>query len=158
MALAPSPRITSQRRSCCGEHFDLSVLPTIWDRLAAAGLEGRYYFSDLPFLALWGAKYVPLARPIGDFFADALVVARSLRTTLAVVVATCVLLLVASAATLAQHRRATDVPTFGAVEGGTSVVLSNADGRSPYRGIVRYIGRARTLSLQGGRGGARRVP
>ena len=51
--------------------FELSTLPTIWDRLAAAGLEGRYYFSDLPFLALWGSKYVPIARPIGDFFADA---------------------------------------------------------------------------------------
>lgn len=32
--------------------FDVSVLPTIWDRLAQHGLEGRYYFSDVPFLAL----------------------------------------------------------------------------------------------------------
>ena len=38
--------------------FELSTLPTIWDRLADAGLEGRYYFSDLPFLALWGSKYL----------------------------------------------------------------------------------------------------
>ena len=51
--------------------FELSTLPTIWDRLADAGLDGRYYFSDLPFLALWGAKYAPIARPIDDFFADA---------------------------------------------------------------------------------------
>lgn len=51
--------------------FDLCTLPTIWDRLTAAGVEGRYYFSDLPFLALWGPKYVPLSRPIDDFFADA---------------------------------------------------------------------------------------
>ena len=51
--------------------FDLCTLPTIWDRLAAAGLEGRYYFSDLPFLALWGSKYVSIARPIDAFFADA---------------------------------------------------------------------------------------
>ena len=35
-----------------------STLPTIWDRLQAAGYSGRYYFSDLPFLALWGTKYV----------------------------------------------------------------------------------------------------
>jgi phospholipase C len=51
--------------------FDVSTLPTIWDRLAAAGLEGRYYFSDLPFLGLWGAKYVDIGRPIASFFADA---------------------------------------------------------------------------------------
>ena len=51
--------------------FELSTLPTIWDRLAAAGLDGRYYFSDLPFLALWGSKYVSIARPIDEFFDDA---------------------------------------------------------------------------------------
>jgi phospholipase C len=51
--------------------FDLSTLPTIWDRLAAAGLEGRYYFSDVPFLALWGGTYVPIARPFAAFLADA---------------------------------------------------------------------------------------
>src|SRR6185503_19337969 len=33
--------------------FDLTALPTIWDRLANAGLSGRYYVSDAPFLALW---------------------------------------------------------------------------------------------------------
>jgi phospholipase C len=51
--------------------FELSVLPTIWDRLAAAGLEGRYYFSDLPFLALWGGSYISIARPFASFLADA---------------------------------------------------------------------------------------
>ncbi|HWJ56720.1 MAG TPA: alkaline phosphatase family protein [Vicinamibacterales bacterium] len=51
--------------------FEISALPTIWDRLAAAGLDGRYYFSDAPFLALWGARYAPIARPIASFFADA---------------------------------------------------------------------------------------
>jgi phospholipase C len=49
----------------------LSQLPTIWDRLAAAGLTGRYYYSDVPFVALWGAKYLPIARTIDSFFADA---------------------------------------------------------------------------------------
>jgi len=50
--------------------LDLSTLPTIWDRLAMGGLEGRYYFGDVPFLALWGAKYAPISRPIDAFFAD----------------------------------------------------------------------------------------
>jgi len=49
----------------------LSQLPTIWDRLAAAGRTGRYYYSDLPFIGLWGAKYLPIARTIDVFFADA---------------------------------------------------------------------------------------
>jgi phospholipase C len=47
--------------------FELSTLPTIWDRLAAAGVSGRYYFQDAPFLGLWGAKYVPIARPYRAF-------------------------------------------------------------------------------------------
>jgi phospholipase C len=51
--------------------FELCMLPTIWDRLAAAGLEGRYYFSDLPFLALWGGHYISIARPFAAFLADA---------------------------------------------------------------------------------------
>ena len=49
----------------------LSTLPTIWDRLAEAGVEGRYYFSDVPFLALWGTKYLPISRPFASFLADA---------------------------------------------------------------------------------------
>ena len=51
--------------------FEISTLPTIWDRLAAAGLDGRYYYSDVPFLALWGTKYVPIGRAFSDFLADA---------------------------------------------------------------------------------------
>jgi len=50
--------------------FDLSTLPTIWDRLAAAGLTGRYYFSDAPFLGLWGLKYTSISRPFGQFLED----------------------------------------------------------------------------------------
>jgi phospholipase C len=50
----------------------ISTLPTIWDRLSDAGLRGRYYYSDVPFLALWGAKYATIARPIAAFAADAL--------------------------------------------------------------------------------------
>jgi phospholipase C len=48
-----------------------SALPTIWDRLAAAGVPATYYFNDLPFLSLWGEKYVPIARPYETFLAQA---------------------------------------------------------------------------------------
>jgi phospholipase C len=51
--------------------FDVTTLPTIWDRLASAGLQGRYYYSDLPFLALWGGIYRRLAGSIVDFLSDA---------------------------------------------------------------------------------------
>jgi phospholipase C len=50
--------------------LNLSELPTIWDRLAERNVEGRYYFSDVPFLALWGTKYLPISRLIGQFFTD----------------------------------------------------------------------------------------
>jgi phospholipase C len=49
----------------------ISRLPTIWDRLAKKGVTRRYYFSDVPFLALWGPKYAPITRPIASFYADA---------------------------------------------------------------------------------------
>ena len=48
-----------------------SVLPTIWDRLAAAGVPATYYFSDLPFLLLWGEKYESISHHIDTFFAQA---------------------------------------------------------------------------------------
>jgi phospholipase C len=51
---------------------DLTRLPTIWDRLEDAGLDGRYYFSDVPFLGLWGTKYRSIARPLLAFLFDAL--------------------------------------------------------------------------------------
>jgi len=50
----------------------LTTLPTIWDRLADARLEGRYYFSDAPFLGLWGTKYLSMTRPFAAFLFDAL--------------------------------------------------------------------------------------
>jgi phospholipase C len=49
----------------------ISRLPTIWDRLARKGLPRRYYFSDVPFLALWGTKYLSITRPIASFYTDA---------------------------------------------------------------------------------------
>jgi len=51
--------------------FAVSTLPTIWDRLADAGVPASYYYSDLPFLALYGSKYLPIAEPINQFFLDA---------------------------------------------------------------------------------------
>ncbi|MGZ4707503.1 MAG: alkaline phosphatase family protein [Acidimicrobiales bacterium] len=47
-----------------------STLPTIWDSLATAGVEGRYYYSDLPFIALWGSKYGPISHPFSEFLTD----------------------------------------------------------------------------------------
>jgi phospholipase C len=51
--------------------FTVSTLPTIWDRLQQAGVSARYYYSNVPFLGLWGAKYIPIAAPYSTFSADA---------------------------------------------------------------------------------------
>jgi phospholipase C len=48
----------------------ISTLPTIWDRLAQSGLTGRYYYSDVPFLALWGTKYLSIGRPFAQFLTN----------------------------------------------------------------------------------------
>jgi phospholipase C len=47
------------------------TVPTIWDNLAAAGLSGKYYFTDVPFVAVWGNKYLPIAHTFPEFLADA---------------------------------------------------------------------------------------
>jgi len=49
----------------------LSTLPTIWDRLIAAGVSARYYYSDLSFLWLWGFTYDGISRGYDQFLADA---------------------------------------------------------------------------------------
>jgi phospholipase C len=51
--------------------LDLSTLPTIWDRLGEKAISARYYFSDVPFLLLWGIKYLPITTPIEQFYLDA---------------------------------------------------------------------------------------
>ncbi|MFZ0632738.1 MAG: alkaline phosphatase family protein [Acidobacteriaceae bacterium] len=51
--------------------FDLSTLPTIWDTLAAAGVSHRYYYSNVPFLALWGLKYIGISALYPQFLLDA---------------------------------------------------------------------------------------
>lgn len=48
-----------------------STLPTIWDRLSGASLTGKNYGSALTSSHLWGTKYLPLIRPIGELYSDA---------------------------------------------------------------------------------------
>src|SRR5439155_11515929 len=50
--------------------FELSQLPTTCDRLAARGVSGRYYYSNVALLGLWGATYTPISRTIDAFYAD----------------------------------------------------------------------------------------
>ncbi len=49
----------------------LSTLPTIWDRLAAAGVSNKYYFSNVPLLSFWGDKYIGISAFFTDFLTDA---------------------------------------------------------------------------------------
>jgi phospholipase C len=49
----------------------ISTLPTIWDSLAAAGVSHKYYYSNVPFLAMWGEKYIGLSALFAQFLVDA---------------------------------------------------------------------------------------
>ncbi|GAA2125645.1 alkaline phosphatase family protein [Actinomadura napierensis] len=51
--------------------FTFSELTTVWDRLKAAKIPARYYFSDVPFTALWGLKHLDISRHISEFYNDA---------------------------------------------------------------------------------------
>ncbi len=51
--------------------FSFTSIPTIFDRLRAAGVSRRYYYSDVPFSALWGLKYVGISHTLDTFLADA---------------------------------------------------------------------------------------
>ena len=33
-------------------------MPTLWDRLKAAGVPATYYYCDIPYLSLWGERYM----------------------------------------------------------------------------------------------------
>jgi phospholipase C len=46
---------------------NITSLPTIWDRLAAAGVSANYFYSNVPFTALWGTKYLGISRMYGEF-------------------------------------------------------------------------------------------
>lgn len=43
---------------------------TIFDRAIGRGLSARYYHSDLPFSAVWGARGVAWTRPLAEYYAD----------------------------------------------------------------------------------------
>jgi len=54
-----------------------STLPAIWDQLTpltsspvSGTVTGRYYSTDLPFIALWGTKYASFEAPFSQFIAD----------------------------------------------------------------------------------------
>lgn len=51
--------------------LEIVEMPTIWDRISDAGLEGRYYFSDAPFTALLGLRHLLISRPFEGFLSDA---------------------------------------------------------------------------------------
>jgi phospholipase C len=44
---------------------------TIWDRMLAKGLSVTYYYSDLPFIGVFGPRYLPIIKPVDEFYADA---------------------------------------------------------------------------------------
>lgn len=48
-----------------------STLPTIFDRLTNANVSQAYYFSNVPYLALWGNKYAGIAKTSSQFQQDA---------------------------------------------------------------------------------------
>lgn len=53
-----------------GDDLSICSLPTIWDNLRAAGVSHKYYFSNIPYLALWGLKYLDICALYADFLSD----------------------------------------------------------------------------------------
>ena len=53
------------------DSIDTSILPTIWDRLSAANVGCNYYYHDVPFTALYGAKYLGISHLFSDFLSNA---------------------------------------------------------------------------------------
>jgi phospholipase C len=52
------------------DDFNICTLPTIWDNLAAKSVSHKYYFSNVPFVALWGLKYLDICAVYADFLTD----------------------------------------------------------------------------------------
>jgi phospholipase C len=44
---------------------------TIWDLMIQQGLKVTYYFSDLPFIVVFGPRYLSIIKPVSEFYADA---------------------------------------------------------------------------------------
>ncbi len=42
--------------------------PLIWDKLAAANVPSRYFYTDVPFLALFGARGISYSSPIAQYY------------------------------------------------------------------------------------------
>ena len=53
------------------DSLTLTTLPTIFDRLNAAGVSCGYYFNNVPFLALWGLKYASISHLYARFLLQA---------------------------------------------------------------------------------------
>ncbi len=53
------------------DSLETSQLPTIWDRLNAANIGCNYYYHDVPFTALYGAKYLGISHLFQDFLSNA---------------------------------------------------------------------------------------
>lgn len=49
----------------------ISQLPSIFDRFNAKGIPSKYYYSDIPFTALFGARLLANSAPYPAFLADA---------------------------------------------------------------------------------------
>ena len=43
---------------------------TIFDRALAKGISARYYYSDIPFSAVWGARAGPWTHSISEYYSD----------------------------------------------------------------------------------------
>jgi phospholipase C len=52
------------------DSFTISKLPTIWDNLKTAGISHKYYYGNIPFLALWGLKYLGICEKFSVFLSD----------------------------------------------------------------------------------------
>ncbi len=50
-------------------NFDITDMVSIWDRLDEAGVSAGYFFSDLPFIGLYGPEKMRFARPYASFLA-----------------------------------------------------------------------------------------
>jgi phospholipase C len=52
------------------DSITLCDLPTIFDHLQAAGISHKYYYSNIPFIALWGLKYLGVTFGYQQFLDD----------------------------------------------------------------------------------------
>ena len=53
------------------DSISFSSLPTIFDSLDQNGISHRYYFNNVPYLALWGFKYLFATSLFSNFLSDA---------------------------------------------------------------------------------------